>query len=331
MDIQLVIPAWNAARWVGDAIASVLAQTHAAWRLLVVDDGSTDKTADVVARFADRRISLIRQPNAGVSAARNAGIRWGSGDPAPGGVLFLDADDRLAPDALARLVAALSAAPGAVAACGACGFSDGRTLRAPPAGDLLPGLLVRNLFANGGHLLLRGEAVRAAGEFRPDISYGEDWEYWIRVALQGPFATVAGRAPVLFVRRHAGGAYRRLAADPAAFVSCMAAMFGNPAVLARFGQHRLAAIRRRADAENAWIIGRELLRHGEVPSGRSWLRRSVAAAPGARRAALLALAHLLPGHGPFARYAVAGRENLACSEPTSPCGRKMMNSTSRLP
>ena len=74
MHIGVVVPAYNAASWVGDAIASVIAQTHRDWSLVVVDDGSTDGTGAVAANFRDARIRLIRQANAGVSAARNRGI-----------------------------------------------------------------------------------------------------------------------------------------------------------------------------------------------------------------------------------------------------------------
>ena len=197
---------------------------------------------------------------------------------------------------------------------------------------------MRNLFANGGHLLLRGEAIRAAGGFLPALAYGEDWEFWIRIALQGPFAAVPGRAPVLFVRQHPGGAYHRLATDPAAFAPCMDAIFGNPALLARFGPRRLAAIRRHTEAENDWIIGRELIRHGRRREGLVRLRCSVSAAPGLKRVALLAAVHALPlvptgWRGPFRPYAGPdeARANFACSVPTSPCGRKMMNTTSRVP
>ncbi len=319
MLIHIVIPAWNAAAWIGDALASVLAQTHGDWRLVVVDDGSADGTGDVVVGFVDWRIRLIRQSNAGVAVARNAGIsvvcglhslsrEAGEGvGRGAAAVLFLDADDWLVPDALARLAAALDASPDAVAASGAYAFVDTNSARTPPSGDILHRLLVRNLFANGGHLLLRSEAVRSAGGFLPGIAYGEDWEFWIRIALQGPFTAAQGRTPVLFVRQHATGAYRRLAADPAAFAPCMDAIFTNPALLARFGPQRLAAIRRRTEAENKWIIGRELIRHGNGAEGRAWLRHSVCASPTPKRAALLAAAHVLPLlppslRGPFRSY-----------------------------
>jgi glycosyltransferase involved in cell wall biosynthesis len=333
--IGVVIAAFNAACWIGDAIASVVAQAHGDWRLVVVDDGSTDDTGKIAGAFSDQRIAVFRQPNAGVSAARNRGVRKllgctpsptlprFAGEGAPdslsrevgegrgGGVcdaaLFLDADDWLAPDALARLAAALDASPNAVAASGAYAFVDTGVVRAPPSGDILERLLVRNLFANGGHLLLRSEAVRRAGGFVPGIAYGEDWEFWIRIALQGPFAVAQGRAPVLFVRQHPGGAYHRLASDSAAFAPCMDAIFGNSTLLARFGPIRLAAIRRHAEAENAWIVGRELIRHGRKAAGVEWLRRSVPAHPSVKRAGLFAAAHvgglLPPGlRGPFQPY-----------------------------
>ena len=91
-----------------------------------------------------------------------------------------------------------------------------------PAGDILDRLLVRNLLVNGGHALIRRAAFEAAGGFDPELRYGEDWEYWVRLALRGPFQPVAGRAPLLFVRERDGSAYRRMARDPAAFAPAMA-------------------------------------------------------------------------------------------------------------
>ena len=307
MHIGIVTPAYNVAPWIGDAIGSVLAQTHRDWTLVVVDDGSTDATADIVAAVRDPRVRLIRQANAGVSAARNRGMAEIDADA----LLFLDADDWLAPDALHCLARTLDASPDAVAAAGAFMFAEAGSVRRPRGGDILERLLVRNLFANGGHLLLRGSAVREAGGFRPNLAFGEDWEYWIRIAVQGAIAAADETAPLLFVRQRSGGAYHRLAANPAAFAPCMNAIFANPALLARFGAGPLAAIRRHAEAENDWIVGRELIRHGRRTRGIAWLRRSFLAHPSARRAALLAatpMLGLLPPRlrGPFQPYRVSG-------------------------
>jgi hypothetical protein len=99
---------------------------------------------------------------------------------------------------------------------------------------------------------------------------------------------------VLFVRRHPGGACRRLGFEVGAYAPCMDAIFGNPALVSRFGPERLATLRRQAEAENHWIIGRELIRHDRAGEGRVWLRRSVREYPTLRRVALLAGSGLLP-------------------------------------
>ncbi len=311
--VSVLTPAFDVARFIGAALDSVLAQTTRDWEMVVVDDGSQDGTAAVVSSRRDPRIRLIRQENAGVSAARNRAIAAARGEA----ILFLDADDWLAPDALARLSAALHAAPEAVGAYGAFAFvaedagpgdPPSRRKTGPfPGGDILGRLLVENLFANGGHLLLRRDAVKRAGPFLSHVRYGEDWEYWIRLALQGPFAVVPGAEPLLFVRQRSGSAYNRMARDPAAFRPAMQAIFGNPALVERLGADRVDALRRRADAENAWIAGRELIRHGQRGPGLAELRASVAAAPSPKRILLLAAAHALPVlparlHGPFAAY-----------------------------
>ena len=283
MRIAIVIPAYNVAPYIAKAIGSVLAQTRGDWRLCVIDDGSTDATAEIAARFADPRIQLIRQENAGVSAARNRGMAALDADA----FLFLDADDWLAPHALADLARALQQAPGAVAASGAharVGAGHLTRVRRPPAGDVLAAFLVRNRFANGGHVL-----VRPLHRFRTDLRYGEDWDYWVRLALRGRFATTGNDSPLCFVRERAGSAYRRMATDKAATAPCLDAIFANPEVRARFPAADLADLRRRAEAEQDWVTGREFMRHGQIAQGRPLLRRSVAAAPGPRRTDLLAL------------------------------------------
>jgi Glycosyl transferase family 2 len=310
--IGVVTPAYNVARYIGTAISSVIAQSHRDWAMLVVDDGSSDGTGEAVERFADSRVRLVRQTNAGVSAARNRGIAEAGGDA----LLFLDADDWLAPEALARLARTLEGSA-AIAAYGAYAFvpedavpgSRPLSVRSGrfPAGDILEPLLARNLFANGGHLLIRRDALGRARLFDSGIAFGEDWEYWLRLAQLGAFAVVTGDAPLLYVRQRRGSAYLRMAADPAAFGPCMDAIFGNPALAARLGAARCATLRGRAEAENRWIMGRELIRHGRAGDGLRQLRRSFASKPSVPRAALLAAAHLLPIlpkslRGPFRSY-----------------------------
>ena len=288
--IGIVIPAHDAACWIDAALGSLTAQTLRDWTAVVVDDGSTDATAERVTGWPDARVRLVRQPRAGVSAARNRGA---AALGPVGALLFLDADDWLAADALARLAAALDAASWAVAAAG--GFAgiaeDGRRERARPpprGGDLLARLLTRNLFANGGHVLIRAGAWAAAGGFRCELSFAEDWEFFVRLALLGRFVAAPG-PPVLWVRRRAGGALLSRAADPAALTPALAAVYAAPGLAARFGPRRLARLRRRMEAEQLWVAGRALLWHGRQAEALAMLRRGLAARPGVKRAAALAL------------------------------------------
>ena len=95
MRISVVIPAYNAGRYIGRAIDSVLAQTRPAEEIIVVDDGSTDHTAEIAGAYGDR-IRFIRQENAGASVARNTGIAAATGN----WIAFLDADDEWLPEKL---------------------------------------------------------------------------------------------------------------------------------------------------------------------------------------------------------------------------------------
>ena len=303
MRIGVIVPAFNVAPFLRRTLQSVVDQTHADWSLIVVDDGSIDATAAVTNEFRDSRVSLIRQANAGVSSARNRGIdqALSAGHDA---VLFLDGDDWLALDALSLLAAALDAAPWAVAACGRyarVGANRGGWLSpAAPDGCLLERLMIRNLFANGGHLLIRREAIADAGGFRTDLSYGEDWEYWTRLALRGEFHAVQSDGPLLFVRERPGSAYLSHATDPAAYRPAMDAIHSNPAFADRLGQARMRYLKRRAEAETAWALGRELIRHGRLRDGQRWLGRSLYDAPNLKRLAMIGLSW---GRvGPFRPY-----------------------------
>ena len=97
IEISVIMPAYNAGKFVAESIESILKQTFSAWELIVVDDGSTDNTSEVIASFlSDKRIKLIKQPNGGVSAARNTGINAATGNF----ITFLDSDDTYYPENL---------------------------------------------------------------------------------------------------------------------------------------------------------------------------------------------------------------------------------------
>lgn len=309
MRTGVVVAARNASRWIADAVVSVRAQTHRDWRLAVVDDGSTDDTAHQTAEAAggDSRIAVIRQRPMGVSAARNRGACAVADADA---LLFLDADDWLAAHALRSLSELLLSAPQSVAASGTCAFvheHDGpgswpRQLLYPRSGDLLDdSLLKRNMFANCGQVLLRAAAVRAAGGFRPELAFGEDWEFLVRVAVCGRFrAMPPSDMPTLFVRRRPAGAFLSQAARPHASKDCMDAIFGHPALVARFGSDRLRRLRARAETEQMWTRGRALLAQGRRMEGCATLWRSLPGRPSMRRLTFALAATAVPGLGALA-------------------------------
>src|SRR5664279_4077546 len=104
--VSILIPAYNAEEWIADTIQSALGQTWSEKEIIVVDDGSTDRTLAIARQFSTRGVSIVTQPNEGASAARNQALSLARGDY----IQWLDADDFLAPDKVATQLAAISPA-----------------------------------------------------------------------------------------------------------------------------------------------------------------------------------------------------------------------------
>jgi glycosyltransferase involved in cell wall biosynthesis len=103
--VSIIIPAYNAEKWIGETLESALAQTWSRKEVIVVDDGSRDNTLSVAQGLASAKVKVLRQDNAGASAARNRGLALAQGEL----IQFLDADDLLAPDKVARQMQTLAA------------------------------------------------------------------------------------------------------------------------------------------------------------------------------------------------------------------------------
>ncbi|MFQ3663766.1 MAG: glycosyltransferase, partial [Chloroflexaceae bacterium] len=181
-----IIPAYNSAAYIGQAVESVLAQTYATIEVIVVDDGSTDATEAVLAPYRSR-ITCLRQTNRGPAAARNTGLRAARGAY----LLFLDSDDLLAPTSIAAKVAFLERHPqyGLVYSAWWQVDRDGTRVlgEVHPArqGDVLTALLRREFFFFPGAALLRRACLDTVGAF-DETAYGtEDADLWIRLARAG--------------------------------------------------------------------------------------------------------------------------------------------------
>ena len=198
--VSVVVPAYNAAWSLDETLASVCAQTYPELEVLVVDDGSTDATAEVAATWSGRdpRVRLISKPNGGVASARNRGMREARGVY----VAPIDADDLWAPDHVERQVAALEAAgPGAGMAFARTVFIDGqgRPLPAGPPEQPEPvkppdvdfrGLLLRNSVANGSAAVFRRDRMLEAGGYDEGLRAAggegaEDWKLTLTLAASG--------------------------------------------------------------------------------------------------------------------------------------------------
>jgi glycosyltransferase involved in cell wall biosynthesis len=223
----------DAERYLREAVASVLAQTHRDWELLLVDDGSTDGSGTIARALADEhagRIRYLTHPggtNRGMSASRNLGVAHARGRY----VAFLDADDVWLPTALARQVAALESAPEAGMAAGATEYWFGWTGRpedaaqdhVPPTG-LPPGTVVappalllrflRDQTRPPGtcSVLLRRETLAAVGGFEESFrGMYEDQAFLAKVCLTVP-VMLSGECVARY-RQHAESCYSRSRAD----------------------------------------------------------------------------------------------------------------------
>ena len=223
--VSVIIPTFNRSHSLRDAIDSALHQTHRDVEVLVVDDGSTDGTQDVLASYDDSRLRCHIQPNRGVAAARNLGIRASRGAY----VAFLDSDDTWAPWKLEAQLSCMSLAPGVgmvwtnMQAVDAAGlvvsdrfltqmydaydwvsmgnlFESSQVLRGAtvglPAeqghpvlyvGTIFSQMLVGNLVHTSTVLMTRSR-LEEVGEFNESFQVGEDYDFHLRTCLAGPVA-----------------------------------------------------------------------------------------------------------------------------------------------
>lgn len=211
--VTVVMPAYNAEPFIAAAIHSVIAQTWSDWELVVVDDGSTDDTKQILARFDDPRIRVHRQANAGEAAARNAALALARGEV----VTFLDADDEWLPEHLASIRDHLAshALDGGVYTDGWYTTADGSKLcslqsrRRGPFTGRIHAEVVRSSDVFGPPLCV-GLRHSAIGRHRFDeaITLGTDWDFFTRIAENVRFGYID--RPTCLYRLHATNISRQL-------------------------------------------------------------------------------------------------------------------------
>jgi len=203
-EVSIVVPAHNAGRTLAQTLASVRAQTVADYEVIVVDDGSTDDTAQVAGEAQDSRVSVVSTANGGVARARNHGIARATGSF----VAFLDADDLWRPTKLADQLARLAADPSAgVCVTAATRIDDSSReiglMRLEDTRDTCAALLLRSMVAgcvSSG--VVRRSLLEAVGGFDPAFSQCADWDLWLRLSRQTRFSLID--EDLVLYRTHCG-------------------------------------------------------------------------------------------------------------------------------
>lgn len=211
--VSVIIPTHNHAHFLGEAIDSALAQTHKPSEVIVVDDGSTDNTAEVLSRFRDQ-ITSVRQDNRGVAAARNAGVVLASGEL----LAFLDADDVWRPAKIERQVALFLTEPDlGLVHCGVDEIDAGGSLLRRVqdglsgwvADDML--MFKRSVILGGGSgSMIPLRLFKEVGGFDETLSTSADWDLYYRLARLYRVGFIS--EPLLGYRIHGSNMHSNIAA-----------------------------------------------------------------------------------------------------------------------
>lgn len=279
--VSVVIPAYNAAAHLRATLESVLAQSHSALEVIVVDDGSTDDTFEILTEFGSK-VRVLRQPNAGQAAARNHGARKAAGEF----LAFLDSDDLWDGDKIERQVDLLERHPEALAVycdhraidvSGAVIGESGALRHLRPSGNVLQALLLGSCIVTPGLVLMRRSAFESSGDFdeHPSMRGHEDYALWLRLAARGP--VVYSPQTLVSYRRHSQQATTQ------ADYECRMAVAHLRALLA-IRADVMASAPPRVRKLYQWVLN-------EARLEASWAARCLGDLSAARRVALTALAN----------------------------------------
>ncbi|MGB3491325.1 MAG: glycosyltransferase family A protein [Elainellaceae cyanobacterium] len=191
--VSIIIPAYNAEETILETIHSVREQTYQDFEILVIDDGSKDRTVEIVKEVDDPRIKVFTYPNGGVSVARNRGIERSTGEF----LAFIDNDDLWTPDKLELQLHALdkNKDADAIYSWSVNMVDDGESRifvsgsQPTATGNIYAELLLGNFIGNGSNILVRRKVIDEIGGYEPGLSFS-DWDFCLRTAAKFQFAAV---------------------------------------------------------------------------------------------------------------------------------------------
>ncbi|EDX84168.1 glycosyl transferase, group 2 family protein [Synechococcus sp. PCC 7335] len=205
---SVIVPVYNGAQTIHATLESVFQQTAQDFELIVIDDGSTDSTLEVVSKFDDPRLRVFSYCNAGVATSRNRGVDHASGKY----ISFIDADDLWTPKKLALQLEALESTPEAAVAYSWTNYIDqeGRFIdkaqRVDFSGDVYAELLLRDFLESASNVTIRHQVFLEFGGFDLSLTGAADWDFFLRLAKHYSFVAVP----------HLGVLYRLLSSSMSA-------------------------------------------------------------------------------------------------------------------
>lgn len=190
--VSVIVPVHNGAQTIYTTLESIFQQTIQDFEIVIINDGSTDATLDVISKFNDPRLNVFSYHNAGVATTRNRGVAHASGKY----VSFIDADDLWTPDKLELQLKALESTPNAAVAYSWTDYIDqedrfiAQAQRVTFSGDVYAELLLRDFLESASNATIRRHAFLACDGFDPSLSGAADWDFFLRLAKHHAFVAV---------------------------------------------------------------------------------------------------------------------------------------------
>ncbi len=239
--ISIIIPVYNGEKTIRETIYSVLNQTYKNLEIIIINDGSTDSTLEVISSIPNSNIKVFSYPNTGVSTSRNRGIALAKGEY----ISFIDADDLWIPDKLEAQFNALQENPQAAVAYSWTDWinESGEVIYGGGhhqiSGDVYAHLFLGDFIEGGSNVLIRKSALDKVGIFDETVNFSEDWEMWLRLAAQYQFVVVP-RTQILYRISHQSASCNVLQMEKSSLQVIDKAILQSPQPIEHLKSHCLA-------------------------------------------------------------------------------------------
>ncbi|MGB3535685.1 MAG: glycosyltransferase [Microcoleaceae cyanobacterium] len=239
--ISIIIPVYNGEKTIQETILSVLNQTYKNIEIIIINDGSTDSTLEVISSIPNSNIKVFSYPNTGVSASRNRGIAEAKGEY----ISFIDADDLWTPDKLETQFNALQENPQAAVAYSWTDWinQSGEVIdhggHHQISGDVYAHLFLGDFIEGGSNVLIRKSALDQVGVFDESVNFSEDWEMWLRLAARYQFVVVP-RTQILYRISDQSASFNVLQMEKSSLQVIHQAIIQSPQPIEHLKSHCLA-------------------------------------------------------------------------------------------